>query len=276
MTETENLTDQEAFDDWEAPPPRERMVVDLDGYEGPLDVLLELAKAQKVDLAKISILDLAEQYLAFIAELRRLQLEVAADYLVMAAWLAYLKSRMLLPEEETEEEEPTGAEMAAALAFQLRRLEAMRESGQRILALPQLRRDVFPRGNPEPFSVVTRIVHQVTLYDLLKAYAQQQGRQKVESLAIEPSNLYSVDEAIKRLREVIGRMPDWQTLSSFLPPGLQPGLEVRSAIASTFAASLELARSGAAQLRQDAAYGPIYVRKRSASEGPEQDRGSVP
>ena len=265
MTEEqgEPISIKAAEDPWAEVPRDQRLVVDLDGYEGPLDVLLELARAQKVDLAAISILALAEQYLEFIAELRRLRLEIAADYLVMAAWLAYLKSRLLLPDDPVAEDEPTGPEMAAALAFQLQRLEAMRQAGVRLLSRPQLGQDVFPRGAPEGVTVVSHAVYELSLFDLLKAYGDQRRRQKGGTLRIVPSDLYSVDDALKRLRDVLGRIPDWQTLSSFLPPGLREGLSARSAIASVFAASLELARSGTAQLRQDQTFGPIYVRRRT-------------
>ena len=270
MTGKDEFTDDRDQDTWETLPTQQRMVVDLDGYEGPLDVLLDLARTQKVDLATISILDLAEQYLNFIAELSRVKLEIAADYLVMAAWLAYLKSRLLLPVEAGTDEEPTGAEMAEALAFRLRRLEAMREAGQKILSLPQLRHDVFPRGAPEGFAVVTHTVHEVSLFELLKAYAGQKTRVRAGPLSIQPSDLFSVDQALKRLQDVIGRIPDWHVLNSFLPPDLRPGLSVRSALAATFAASLELAKSGAAQLRQEEAFGPIYVRKASGEGAPGQ------
>lgn len=246
---------------WRSVPEGDRMVVDLEGYEGPLDVLLELARAQKVDLAQISILELADQYLAFIGRLRRLRLEIAADYLVMAAWLAYLKSRLLLPEEPGEEDEATGPEMAAALAFQLRRLEAMREAGVKLLDRPRLGRDVFARGAPEGLTIVASPVYQVSLYDLLKAYVNQRRRTGHKTLRIIASDLYSVDEALKRLRTALGRAPDWQALHSFLPPDLKTELGRRSATASVFAASLELAKTGAVQIRQDRAFGPIYLRR---------------
>jgi segregation and condensation protein A len=235
------------------------LFLDLGAYEGPIDVLLGLAREQKVDLVKISILKLADQYLVFIAEARRLRLELAADYLVMAAWLAYLKSRLLLPEPPADDE-PTGEEMAAALAFQLRRLEAMQQAGVRLLARPQLGRDVFKRGAPEGLPVVSRIVWEVSLYDLLKAYGEQRSRAGAQVLEIRAAELYSMEDALERLVGLVGRLPDWQTLSAFLPEGLRGGMLERSAVASTFAASLELARSGRLQLRQDVAFGPIWVR----------------
>jgi segregation and condensation protein A len=235
------------------------LFLDLGAYEGPIDVLLTLAREQKVDLTKISILKLADQYLAFIAEARRLRLELAADYLVMAAWLAYLKSRLLLPEPPADDE-PTGEEMAAALAFQLRRLEAMQQAGVRLMARPQLGRDVFRRGAPEGLPVVSRIVWEVSLYDLLKAYGEQRSRSGAQVLEIRAAELYSMDDALERLAALVGRLPDWQTLAAFLPEDLRGGLHHRSAVASTFAASLELVRSGQLQLRQDVAFGPIWVR----------------
>jgi segregation and condensation protein A len=240
--------------------PGEALLLDLDGYEGPIDILLALARDQKVDLRKISILALADQYLAFITRARQLRLEIAADYLVMAAWLAYLKSRLLLPEPETEGE-PTGAELAAALAFQLQRLQAMKEAGAKLMALPQLGRDFVPRGEPERLKVVTRVVYSATLYDLLKAYGTHTGRRHEGALHILPTDLYSMDDALKRLSGMIGKAVEWSTLLSFLPPGLAGGLVRRSALAATFAASLEMARSGRLKLRQDRTFGPIYLRR---------------
>jgi segregation and condensation protein A len=255
-----------AFDEpFDAPnraePPPGEFVVDLRGYEGPLDVLLALARDQKLDITKLSILDLAEQYLAFIGEARRLRLEIAADYLVMAAWLAYLKSRLLLPEPPAEGE-PSAAEMAAALALRLQRLEAMQRAGQDLMARPQLGRDVFGRGAPEGLRVVSRVVWDVSLYDLLKAYGEGRTRGQGGVLEIRAPELYSMEDALQRLGSFVGKVPDWRTLASFLPPGLRGGLIERSAIAATFAASLELVRSGRLQLRQDVTFGPIWVRSR--------------
>jgi segregation and condensation protein A len=235
------------------------LVVDLEGYEGPIDMLLTLAREQKVDLTKISILQLADQYLAYISAARRLRLEIAADYLVMAAWLAYLKSRLLLPE-PAPEDEPTGAELAAALTHQLQRLEAMQQAGARLMARPQLGRDVFARGAPEGLPRVLKPVYEATLYDLLRAYGDQRQRKEQAVLHIEAPELFSMDDALQRLGRVLGRVPDWRSLMSFLPPGLRGGIVERSAVAATFAASLELVRSGRLQLRQDSAFGPIYIR----------------
>lgn len=239
-----------------------RLVVDLDGFEGPIDVLLILAREQKVDLARISILQLADQYLAFITEARKLHLEIAADYLVMAAWLAYLKSRLLLPE-VVAGEEPSGEEMAAMLAFQLRRLEAMQEAGQTLMARPRLGYDMFARGEPESIATLARPVFDVSLYELLRAYGDHRASKEQGTLRIAATELYSMDDAMRRLQELVGHTPDWTTLFSFLPVDLRGGIVYRSALAATFTASLELARSGKLHLRQVEPFGPIYVRKAS-------------
>ena len=242
-----------------------QLVVDLDGYEGPIDVLLSLARDQKVDLTHISILQLADQYLAFISAARRLQLEIAADYLVMAAWLAYLKSRLLLPEPQPDDE-PSGTDLAAALTYQLQRLEAMQQAGARLMARPQLGRDVFARGAPEGVPVVKKAQYEATLFELLKAYGEGRSRADSAVLHIEAQELYSMDDALQRLTRYVGRMPDWRTLASFLPANLRVGLVGRSAVAATFAASLELVREGRLQLRQDKTFGPIYLRSPPISE----------
>ncbi len=233
----------------------------LEGYEGPIDVLLQLARDQKVDITKISILALADQYLAFIQQSRHLRIEIAADYLVMAAWLAYLKSRLLIPEpEELEGGEPTGAEMAAALAFQLQRLQAMRDAGVSIMALPRLGIDIFARGETQQVEVVSKNVYAVSLYDLLKAYGEVKGRSNVPMLRIPPPELYSIEDAIHRLGRMLGDLPGWRQLGAFLPTDLAPsGLKWRSAVASTFGAALEMVRQGKARLRQDGTFGPIYL-----------------
>jgi segregation and condensation protein A len=253
------MSEAESFE--EARPREESadLVVDLEGFEGPIDMLLTLAREQKVDLTRISILKLADQYLAYIAAARSLKLEIAADYLVMAAWLAYLKSRLLLPAPQGPDE-PSGADMAAALAEQLRRLEAMQEAGARLLARPQVGRDVFLRGAPEGLPRVIVPIWDVTLYDLLKAYGEGRQRKETAVLHIEPPELHSMEEALTRLSRMLGRIPEWRSLLSFLPPAPGEGVVWRSAIAATFTASLELARSGKLQLRQDSAFGPIYLR----------------
>ncbi len=265
-------------DDFETPetPTVHREVVfmvDLDGYEGPLDVLLTLARDQKLDLTHISILALADQYLSFIAAAQRKNLEIAADYLVMAAWLAYLKSRLLLPDLGGEDE-PTGEEMAAALAFQMQRLEAMQNAGLLLTERSQLGREFFQRGAPEKHAVETEQILDVNLFELLQAYARtkRRGTKGDRTLHIEPFEVYTVEDALKRLRRLLGHAPDWQSLWSYLPEELRGGLFGRSAVASTFVASLELAKEGKVNIRQSDPYGPIYLRPRE--EGPSENRAS--
>jgi segregation and condensation protein A len=239
--------------------PAEQLVLDLDGYEGPIDLLLSLAREQKVDLAKISILALADQYLAFIDRQRQLRLEIAADYLVMAAWLAYLKSRLLLPQ-PPQEDEPEAAEIAAALGHRLMLLEAMQTAGRRLMARPRLGFDWFLRGSPEGLATVAVPVWRLDLYELLRAYGDGRRRSTTAVLTIEPSVFHSTDDALKRLSRFLGRMPDWRELTRFLPDE-RGGEELRrSALAATFAAALELVRDGRVELRQDRAFGPIYLR----------------
>ena len=256
-------------------PVADRLMLDLDGWEGPLDVLLQLARDQKVDLARISILRLADQYLEFVERIRQTQLDLAAEYLVMAAWLAYLKSRLLLPEPEPEaEDELSPAEMAAALAFRLQRLQAMRDAGDRLFTGRLLGRDVFGRGNPEDLEVVSRSIFDLELYDLLKAYSDHVVRHSVRTLTVEAPDLWSVENALERLENMLGlgRLPDWSVLMAFLPPIGGDGLKMKSAMASTFVAALELAKQGRLVLRQDgAAYSPIYVK--SAGPGKRGEPG---
>ena len=250
-------------------------VVDLDGFEGPIDVLLMLAREHKLDLTQISILALADQYLAFVTEARRENLELAADYLVMAAWLAYLKSRLLLPD-LGEEDEPTGEEMAAALAFQLRRLEVMQESGQQLMGRNRLGREFFGRGAPETFRALLNPILEVTLYDLLKAYGDQSRRVEGGTLHIEAFEIHTVEDALRRLTSLLGSTPDWENLWQFLPESLMEGLIARSAIASTFAASLELAREGKVKLRQSGPFGPIYLKAAARDDGKISDAAEPP
>ena len=241
-------------------PDEPALVLDLEGYEGPIDLLLALAREQKVDLAKLSILALADQYLAFIAEQRRLRLEIAADYLVMAAWLAYLKSRLLLPEPPADNDGPSGEELALALSHRLRLLEAMQRAGTALMARPQLGRDVFLRGAPEGLPRIDLPEYGLSLYELLAAYGEGHRRQHTSVLTIEPISFHSLDEALQRLARFVGQVPDWRELAAFLPEELRGGVYRRSALASTFAAMLELTRSGRVELRQDRAFGPIYLR----------------
>ncbi len=240
--------------------PLSQLVLSLGGFEGPIDVLLVLARDQKVDLMHISILALAEQYLLFIETARQHALELAADYLVMAAWLAYLKSKLLLPKEESGVE-PSAEEMAEALKFQMRRLESMQEAGRKLFELPRRGIDFFPRGVTEGLPITYRTVYDVTLYDLLRAYGAQHREKHVNALEIEAFDLYSIEDAITRLREVLPGVPDWTDLKSFLPSGLRQPLMRRSAISTTLIAILELVRQGKADLRQDGgAFSPIFIK----------------
>jgi segregation and condensation protein A len=242
------------------------LVLDLDGYEGPIDLLLALARDQKVDLARISILALADQYLAFIAQ-RRFKLEIAADYLVMAAWLAYLKSRLLLPEPPAEDDGPSGVELAAALSHRLQVLAAMQRAGGELMARPQLGREVFLRGAPEGLPVINRPVYDLSLYELLSAYGEGHRRTHAQVLKIPQPAFHSLDEALHHLAQFVGHVPEWRELAGFLPEELRGGVFRRSVLASTFAASLELARNGRVELRQDRAFGPIYLRSPDARGG---------
>lgn len=238
------------------------LVVDVEGFEGPLDLLLTLARQQKVDLAKISILALADQYLAFIEAARKLRLELAADYLVMAAWLAYLKSRLLLPDSASPEAQ-TAEEMAAALAFRLKRLEAFREVAQKMLDRPQLGRDVFSRGDPEPIAEIKHPQYSATLYDLLSAYAVQRQKQALGRVRFAPRKVWSLAEARGAIQKLIGVSADWSCLDDYLIAYMVEPDMVSSVKASSFAATLELVREGVMDLQQHAAFAPIYIRKRA-------------
>ncbi len=240
------------------------LVLALDGFQGPIDLLLHLAKDQKVDLAKISMVRLADQYLAYLTSAKELKLEIAADYLVMAAWLAYLKSRLLLPKQErSAEDEPTGEELAAALAWQMRRLEAMQKAANDLIALPQLGYNSFARGMPEGLRTVTRETATAEIYDLMQAYAAIKRRsEKPASMQMAVMELFSIEEAVERMRNSLGFMPEWTTLQTFMPSFNRANkLMGRSAIAATLIASLELAKQGLLEVRQEANYAPIYLRR---------------
>jgi segregation and condensation protein A len=263
--ETAALPD--AVDDFAEQPMHrdECLVVDVAGFEGPLDLLLELARDQKVDLAKISILALAEQYLTFIEAARRLRLEIAADYLVMAAWLAYLKSRLLLPAEEAEEG-PSGEELALALARRLKHLEAIREAGRRLMGFARLGIDVFPRGMAEELSVNKRPAWDASLYDLLSAYAALRLRGIATSVKVAERHVFSLQEARERLMRMIGVSPQWEMLDFyFMEYIVRPELRA-TAKASAFSASLELVREGEVELKQSQHFAPLYVRRRAKQE----------
>lgn len=242
------------------------LVVDVDGFEGPLDLLLELARRQKVDLTRISILALAEQYLAFVEEARKLRLELAADYLVMAAWLAYLKSRLLLPE-SPKGEEPPAAELAAALAFRLQRLEAMRNAAAQLQERALLGRDVFKRGMPEGIRLNNHGRFEATLHDLLSAYAQQRQRAMVGHVKLPQRNVWTLSEARELLETLIGPMADWLSLDEFLVDHLAEPSTRATVRASSFSASLELVKEGKLDLRQATPFAPIYLRSRADAGG---------
>ena len=250
---------------WESSPPSDTaatsaFIVDLEGFEGPLDLLLELARSQKVDLACVSILALVEQYLNFIRNARWLRLKRAADYLVMAAWLAYLKSRLLLPQLPADDA-PSGAELADALAFRLRRLEAMRAAGGQLWDQPQLGRDVFARGMPETISVETVTRWDVSLYDLLSAYGAERQRSAVTSIRFPQRRVLSLVEAREILGRLIGRADDWMAIDDLISTFVRDPHERATAVASTFSASLELAKEGVLELRQTEAFRPLYVKR---------------
>jgi len=249
-------------------PSGEGLRVDIDGFEGPLDLLLALARTHKIDLAKISMLALADQYLAFVAEARRLDLELAADYLVMAAWLAFLKSRLLLPREADNAEEPSGEELAARLAFRLRRLEAMRNAVAALMTRKRLGRDVFARGMPEVTRTIRETTYTAQIYDLLKAYAEQRQRTAKRVHVVEARKAYSIKEARERLEAMLGERPgEWQELDLLIEKFLNEVNMVRSVLASSFGASLEMAREGLIELRQEGPFAPIYMRRRAAGAG---------
>ena len=241
------------------------LIVDVEGFEGPLDLLLSLARQQKVDLARISILALADQYLAFIEEARKLHLELAADYLVMAAWLAYLKSRLLIPT-SGETDEPSAADLAMALAHRLRRLEAFRAAAHALTTRPQLGRDVFGRGSPEPVTDAPRPVWSATLYDLLSAYAAQRRKHALARVRFAPRVVWSLGEARAALERLVGGGQDWRRIDEFLIAYVVDPSMRTTALASSFAATLEMVREGALEVSQTAAFAPIYVRKRAAND----------
>ena len=243
-----------------APPVRddEALTLNLDGWEGPLDLLLNLARAQKVDLHQISILALVEQYLAYIEGARSLRLEIAADYLVMAAWLAYLKSCLLLPKDPTVD--PSPEELAMRLQLRLQRLDAMREAGARLIGRDRLGRDVFPRGLPEGLKLVRKSAWQVTPFELFAAYGRVKARTAPAMHVVAHRAVMTLEDAIQRVSALIGQAIDWTTLEAFLPATADPQYR-KSALASSFVAALELARLGRLQIEQDAPFGDLLVRK---------------
>ncbi|MCI4664113.1 MAG: segregation/condensation protein A [Neomegalonema sp.] len=244
----------------------EPLMLSLDGFEGPLHMLLELALKQKVDLRKIAMLPLAEQYLSFIREARRLRLDIAGDYLVTAAYLAYMKSRMLLPKIAEEDDEPSGEELAAHLAFQLERLHGMRRAADDIFGREQLGRDFFIRGEPEKRRIATRVEWIATQHDLLMAYSRQASKKSFQPLHLDRRAVIAIDEALVRLRKALGSQMEWEELYSYLAPEWRDADHARSAVASTFAATLELAKLGRVFLRQDEHFAPLMVMPREEGD----------
>ena len=271
MNAEPNSQDRAESTGWEAPgindlpAAADAFLVDVEGFEGPLDLLLALARTQKVDLAKISILALVEQYLLFIAEAQKIRLELAADYLVMAAWLAYLKSRLLLPRDKEDPDSTTAEELAQRLAFRLMRLDAMRNAVAQLVTRKRLGRDVFGRGLPEVSKTVRETTYTAQVYDLLKAYAEQRRRTIKVVHVVKARRVWSIKDARQRLERLIGASSgEWAQLDLFLEQYLPHGEEERSAIASSFGATLEMAREGLIELRQDEPFAPIYMRKRGS------------
>lgn len=244
----------------------EALIIDVDGYEGPLDLLLTMARTQKVDLMKISVLHLAEQYLEFVEQARALRIELAADYLVMAAWLAFLKSRLLLPP-DPEAEGPSAEDMAAHLAFQLERLQAMRQASARLMGRDRLGISRFQRGAPESIARKRRTQWQAGLIDLMRAYARLKTKDEFRPYAFDRQDVYTMEQALDRLRHLIGFAGEWTELADFLPDGWEgQGKRRRSATAATFAASLELARQGRLEIRQSESFAPISFRMKPTTD----------
>ncbi len=240
----------------------EALIIDVDGFEGPLDLLLTLSRTQKVDLRTISILQLARQYLAFVEKAKELRLELAADYLVMAAWLAFLKSRLLLPP-DPEEEGPSGEELAAHLAFQLERLQAMRDCAAKLMARDQLGKDFFKRGIPEDITKTRIVTYSANLMDLMQGYARMRTKDEFRPFILDRDSVWTMEQALERMRGLIGYAGAWTDIISYLPDGWgNDPKKRRSATAATFAASLELAKEGKVEIRQSGTFEPIQLRSK--------------
>ena len=235
----------------------ETLTLDIDGWEGPLDLLLALARSQKVDLREISILALVDQYLRFVEEARAIKLELAADYLVMAAWLAYLKSALLLPRDP--EEQPSPEELALRRRLRLERLNAMREAGARLMARDRLDRDVFLRGAPEGLRTVRKALWQAEIYDLISAYGRISARTRPVMHIVANRPVMTLDAALERVSRLVGERIDWSMIETFLPEAAS-GIFRKSALASSFVAALELARQGRVELRQKSPFAPLYLK----------------
>ena len=244
----------------------EALIVDVDGFEGPLDLLLTLSRTQKVDLRRVSILQLARQYLAFVEQAKALRIELAADYLVMAAWLAFLKSRLLLPPDPTDDG-PSGEDLAAHLAFQLERLSAMREAAAQLMARDRLGMNFFARGIPEDVQRLRRVEYSATLLDLMQAYARIRTKDEFRPFVFDRHSVFTMEQALDRMRGLIGYAGAWTDISSWLPEGwTDDPVRRRSATAATFAASLELVKEGRAEIRQSETFAPIHLRRREGRD----------
>ncbi|OCX60967.1 chromosome segregation protein ScpA [Thioclava sp. SK-1] len=240
----------------------ESLIVDVDGFEGPLDLLLTLSRTQKVDLRKVSVLALSEQYLRFVDKATELRIELAADYLVMAAWLAFLKSKLLLPP-DPQADGPSADDLAAHLAFQLERLEAMRDAAARLMARNRLGRDTFARGTSEDVTKLRKVTYSASLLDLMQGYARVRTRDEFRPYAFDRKDVFTMEQALDQMRSVIAFAGDWTDLVSYLPQGWTAERQRRrSATAATFAASLEMAKQGQIELRQSATFAPISIRKK--------------
>ncbi len=262
MSEDEFNRQEHGFDTVSERVAAEALIVDVDGYEGPLDLLLTMSRTQKVDLRKISVLELARQYLSFVDRAKALRLELAADYLVMAAWLAFLKSRLLLPPDPTEEG-PSGEELAAHLAFQLERLQAMRDVAARLMARDRLGRDFFARGRTEDVTRVRKLRYTATLLDLMQGYARIRTKDEFRPYAFDREALFTLEQALERMRGLIGFAGNWTDIAGYLPDGFtHDPARRRSATASTFAAALELAKEGKVELRQSGVFAPVELRRK--------------
>lgn len=256
----QNLFDEVTSQSVEERLAAEALIVDVDGYEGPLDLLLTLSRSQKVDLRRISVLELARQYLSFVDHAKELRIELAADYLVMAAWLAFLKSRLLLPPDPSEEG-PSGEELAAHLAFQLERLQAMRDSAARLMARDQLGRDFFSRGQNEDIQRIRTVTYSANLLDLMQGYARIRTKDDFRPFVMDRDSVFTMEEALERMRALIGFTGDWTDMLSYLPDGWhRDPVKRRSATAATFAASLQLVKEGHLELRQNDNFAPIQLR----------------
>jgi segregation and condensation protein A len=258
----DSIFEDVSVDAFDAPPRSQTFVVDIDGYEGPLDLLLALVRDHKLDLAKISILELSQQYLDFIEAARSLRLEIAADYLVMAAWLAFLKSKLLLPDEGNDDE-PSGEELAAQLAFRLKRLEAMREAGSQLFNRNRLGRDFFAHGMPEGIKLVRNSEYDANVYDLLKAYSIQRQRNAIDTIQFAARPVWSIQDARQRLERLLGMTVEWLPIDELVAQFVDSPELGRTVLASSLSASLEMTREGKAELRQSEAFAPLLIRQRS-------------